>query len=170
MNQLSTKQQENALNEIRILASIESPAIVSYKQAFFDHNIHVLCIVMEYAGNISIIKMEEICIILSASTKNIKRVLNRLRYGVLSRIFLLGFKLFILELLCIEISSPLMSLKRRKVTSQAISMFLKSLLVTQPTLKLERHIMQVLKFGEMSPMTAKVIYGLQVALFSKWQL
>lgn len=51
MNQLNTKEQENALNEIRILASIESPSIVSYKEAFFDHNIHVLCIVMELAGN-----------------------------------------------------------------------------------------------------------------------
>lgn len=31
MNQLSTKEKENALNEVRILASIESPSIVSYK-------------------------------------------------------------------------------------------------------------------------------------------
>lgn len=31
MNQLTKKEQENALNEIRILASIESPAIISYK-------------------------------------------------------------------------------------------------------------------------------------------
>jgi NIMA (never in mitosis gene a)-related kinase len=36
MNQLSTKEKENALNEIRILASIESPSIISYKEAFFD--------------------------------------------------------------------------------------------------------------------------------------
>jgi NIMA (never in mitosis gene a)-related kinase len=33
---LSTKEKENALNEIRILASIESPYIVSYKEAFYD--------------------------------------------------------------------------------------------------------------------------------------
>ena len=31
MNQLSQKEKENALNEIRILASIDSPSIVSYK-------------------------------------------------------------------------------------------------------------------------------------------
>jgi len=50
MNQLSTKEKENALNEIRILASIDSSAIISYKEAFFDEKISVLCIVMEYAG------------------------------------------------------------------------------------------------------------------------
>lgn len=36
MNQLSIKEKENALNEIRILASIESPSVISYKDAFFD--------------------------------------------------------------------------------------------------------------------------------------
>lgn len=36
MNRLSTKEKENALNEIRILASIDSPSIISYKDAFFD--------------------------------------------------------------------------------------------------------------------------------------
>lgn len=34
MNNLSDKEQENALNEVRILASIKSPYIVGYKQAF----------------------------------------------------------------------------------------------------------------------------------------
>lgn len=50
ITQLSKKEQENALNEIRILASFESPFIISYKEAFFDEDIKVLCIVMEYAG------------------------------------------------------------------------------------------------------------------------
>lgn len=36
MNQLTIKEKSNALNEIRILASINSPSIVSYKEAFFD--------------------------------------------------------------------------------------------------------------------------------------
>lgn len=36
MNQLSIKEKENALNEIRILASIDSPSVISYKDAFFD--------------------------------------------------------------------------------------------------------------------------------------
>ena len=38
MNNLSQKEQENALNEVRILASINSPYIVGYKQAFIEAN------------------------------------------------------------------------------------------------------------------------------------
>lgn len=38
MNNLSLKEQENALNEVRILASIKSPHIVGYKQAFIEAN------------------------------------------------------------------------------------------------------------------------------------
>jgi NIMA (never in mitosis gene a)-related kinase 1/4/5 len=34
MANLSEKEQENALNEVRILASIKSPFIIGYKQAF----------------------------------------------------------------------------------------------------------------------------------------
>jgi len=37
---LSDKEKENALNEIRILASIQHPNIVQYKEAFFDDNIN----------------------------------------------------------------------------------------------------------------------------------
>jgi len=33
---LSEKEKENALNEIRILASVKNPNIVQYKEAFFD--------------------------------------------------------------------------------------------------------------------------------------
>jgi NIMA (never in mitosis gene a)-related kinase len=33
---LSEKEQENALNEVRILASIKNHYIVSYKEAFVD--------------------------------------------------------------------------------------------------------------------------------------
>lgn len=36
MTSLSTKEKENALNEVRILASISSPNIISYKEAFYD--------------------------------------------------------------------------------------------------------------------------------------
>jgi NIMA (never in mitosis gene a)-related kinase len=38
MNKLSMKEQENALNEVRILASIENLFIVSYKEAFYEEN------------------------------------------------------------------------------------------------------------------------------------
>jgi len=48
---LSDKEKENALNEVRILASIRHPNIVGYKEAFLDENSNSLCIVMEYANN-----------------------------------------------------------------------------------------------------------------------
>ena len=36
MQNLNKKEQKNALNEVRILASINHPNIISYKEAFFD--------------------------------------------------------------------------------------------------------------------------------------
>jgi NIMA (never in mitosis gene a)-related kinase 1/4/5 len=33
---LSVREKENALNEVRILASIRNPFVAGYKQAFFD--------------------------------------------------------------------------------------------------------------------------------------
>ena len=49
INNLSPKEKENALNEVRILASIKNPHIIGYKEAFFDESTDSLCIVMEYA-------------------------------------------------------------------------------------------------------------------------
>jgi NIMA (never in mitosis gene a)-related kinase len=49
MGKLSQKEKENALNEVRILASITHPAIVAYKEAFFENQSSTLCLVMEYA-------------------------------------------------------------------------------------------------------------------------
>ncbi len=51
VTRLSTKEKENALNEIRILASINHPNIISYKEAFYDNEKHSLYIIMEYADN-----------------------------------------------------------------------------------------------------------------------
>jgi NIMA (never in mitosis gene a)-related kinase len=51
MMNLSAKERENALNEVRILASISNPNIVSYKEAFVDEDSHALCIIMEYAND-----------------------------------------------------------------------------------------------------------------------
>ena len=46
---MSEKEKENALNEVRILASLEHPNIIAYKEAFFEESTQILCIVMEYA-------------------------------------------------------------------------------------------------------------------------
>lgn len=43
------KDRVNALNEIRILASVSGPNIVEYKEAFYDEESNCLFIVMEYA-------------------------------------------------------------------------------------------------------------------------
>jgi NIMA (never in mitosis gene a)-related kinase len=45
LGSLSDKEKANALNEVRILASIEHPNIICYKESFFDEN--NLCIIME---------------------------------------------------------------------------------------------------------------------------
>lgn len=36
MLNLSDKEKENALNEVRILASINQPNVIQYKEAFID--------------------------------------------------------------------------------------------------------------------------------------
>lgn len=46
---LSDKEKDSALNEVRILASIEHPNIIGYKEAFFEEASSTLCIVMEFA-------------------------------------------------------------------------------------------------------------------------
>lgn len=49
MQKLSSKEKENALNEVRILASINHPNVIGYKEAFFEETTNSLCIVMENA-------------------------------------------------------------------------------------------------------------------------
>jgi NIMA (never in mitosis gene a)-related kinase len=44
---LNDKEKENALNEIRILASIRHPNVTLYKEAFWENNSSSLCIIME---------------------------------------------------------------------------------------------------------------------------
>ena len=46
---LSTKERENALNEIRILASVVHKNVIGYKESFFEESTNILCIVMEIA-------------------------------------------------------------------------------------------------------------------------
>ena len=49
LQNLSDKEKENSLNEVRILASVKSTFVIAYKEAFIDENDKSLCIVMEYA-------------------------------------------------------------------------------------------------------------------------
>lgn len=51
MQNLSAKEKENAINEVRILASIKNPYIISYKECFIDESSQSLCIVMQYADD-----------------------------------------------------------------------------------------------------------------------
>lgn len=46
---LSDKEKQNALNEVRLLASVQDPNIIGYKEAFFDDKTRCLCIVTECA-------------------------------------------------------------------------------------------------------------------------
>ena len=46
---LSEKERKNALNEVRLLASVKSKFVISYREAFFDEKDNTLCMVMEYA-------------------------------------------------------------------------------------------------------------------------
>ena len=49
LHSLKEKEKRNALNEIRILASVNHPNIISYKEAFFDEDSRSLCLIMEFA-------------------------------------------------------------------------------------------------------------------------
>jgi NIMA (never in mitosis gene a)-related kinase 1/4/5 len=49
LSHLNDRDRENALNEVRLLASISHPAIVAYKEAFLDEPSRTLCIVEELA-------------------------------------------------------------------------------------------------------------------------
>ena len=53
---MKSKERENALNEIRILASYEGENIIGYKEAFFDESSNTLCIVMEFASQGDLLK------------------------------------------------------------------------------------------------------------------
>lgn len=56
MIKLSERERQNALNEVRILASIQHPNIIAYKEAFFEDSTSCLCIIMEYADGGDLLK------------------------------------------------------------------------------------------------------------------
>ena len=51
ISKLSNKERENALNEIRILASLSHPNVIGYKEAFYDEPSKTINIVMELADD-----------------------------------------------------------------------------------------------------------------------
>lgn len=53
---MKDKEKENAVNEIRILASVNDQYIIGYKDAFFDEVSNTLCIVMEFAEQGDLLK------------------------------------------------------------------------------------------------------------------
>lgn len=53
---LKQKEKENALNEVRIMASYNHPNIIAFKEAFIDESANSLCIVMELAEGGDILK------------------------------------------------------------------------------------------------------------------
>lgn len=50
MSLLTDKEKQNALNEVRILASVQSPHVIGYKEAFFDGDSMTLYLIMELAS------------------------------------------------------------------------------------------------------------------------
>ena len=51
LEKLNKKEQENSVNEVRILASVNHPNVIGYKEAFWDEKGSSLNIVMEYADD-----------------------------------------------------------------------------------------------------------------------
>ena len=51
MYNLTDKERQNALNEVRILSSIKSKSIIACKEAFLESDLRYLWIVLEYADN-----------------------------------------------------------------------------------------------------------------------
>ncbi len=49
LGRLTQKEKDNALNEVRLLASIQIPNVIAYKASLFDQDTNSLCIFMEYA-------------------------------------------------------------------------------------------------------------------------
>ena len=57
IGEMSSKDKENAINEVRILASINHPNVISYKEAFIDTKNEVLCVIMQWADSGDLLKM-----------------------------------------------------------------------------------------------------------------
>lgn len=58
---LSDKEKQNALNEVRLLASVRHENIVAYKEAFWDGNARCLCIIQECADSGDLLHLIKKC-------------------------------------------------------------------------------------------------------------
>lgn len=58
---LSEKERKNSLNEVRIMASIEHPNVISYKQSFISEADNALCLVMEFADSGDLLQKIQNC-------------------------------------------------------------------------------------------------------------
>ena len=56
---MKEKERNNALNQIRILASYDGDYIIGYKEAFYDEVSATLCVVMEFASGGDILKKNQ---------------------------------------------------------------------------------------------------------------
>ena len=61
IEKLSDKEKKNALNEVRILASLRDPNVISYKEAFFEEDSKALCLVMEFADSGDLLQRIQRC-------------------------------------------------------------------------------------------------------------
>lgn len=93
------------------------------------------------------------------------------KFGKLLFIWLKGLKNFMIEKCCIVIlNAQMCSLQAKAFINSEIWMFLKFWKWIWHTLKLELPIMLALKFGRINLMEPRVICGLWVASYIRWQL
>jgi NIMA (never in mitosis gene a)-related kinase 1/4/5 len=61
ISNLNEKERENALNEVRLLASIKHTNVIAYREAIYDEATKCLCIVMEYADDGDVFQLISEC-------------------------------------------------------------------------------------------------------------
>jgi NIMA (never in mitosis gene a)-related kinase len=49
ISNMSTKERENALKEVNFLAEIKDNNVIGYEESFYDKDMNILYLVMEYA-------------------------------------------------------------------------------------------------------------------------
>jgi NIMA (never in mitosis gene a)-related kinase 1/4/5 len=59
LEKMTSKEIQNSINEVRFLASIRHPNVISYKEAFFDPNSHSLWYRTQYPASLWSTRMGE---------------------------------------------------------------------------------------------------------------